>query len=441
MKSLGVDLQLQHLIFQSSFVPSIEYMLTATWVCDREPTLAPIFSFISQWYLTHFMPPGVHKADDLFDPISGPLTKALLHLPIRAGGGLGLPCYELIYYRRLDMFPDVIRHKNKWPWMDDNKNYMSELSLAPLPEDLPPWKPPKSEDEALLQTEPSTYDRLQHRLFHEAAMTAYPTTKEHHKQFRLRWKWAARWRDTRWLKIPPEQRQLRIECSTFRCTLSATALYVPGLNIYPGCNSHFKPTREVAASQADVLDHILHCTKCASSTVNRKHDTVNFALRRVLGHYGISYSMEPRGFPVVNLPEHGIPIRKREKRDGPDGLLNTYQGVTAIEIHNSHQRLFYDAKDTTTYDSVMHSHNQKNQKYKDFEGNYPGVFLHIMTVSTGGVISSDTMKHIKEQWLPVADRYGRGLLRMLYIEVAFAVGRAVGNLLQVSKLQKLDYQS
>ena len=59
-----------------------------------------------------------------------------------------------------------------------------------------------------------------------------------------------------------------------------------------------------------------------------------------------------------------------------------------------------------------------------------------MSVSTGGVIHPESIRWIKEQWLPVAEDGGKRLLRMMYVEVAFAVARSVGNVLQLAKVMK-----
>ena len=95
-------------------------------------------------------------------------------------------------------------------------------------------------------------------------------------------------------------------------------------------------------------------------------------------------------------------------------------------------------------DSIINARNGKSKKYNDadFLESYPGINLVIFSVSTGGVIldrkhpGPSTIRSIKKHWLPFADNEGRGLLRMLYVEVAFAVARAIGNVLELAKIRK-----
>ena len=464
MDNLQVSLHLQHLIFQTSVIPSLEYMLTATWVCQDEPVMQNFYAGIRDWYINHFFPPGsAASITVVLASKSSPLTKALLHLPIRAGGGLGLPCPELIRHRRTDLLPSVLWHKNKYPWVQNYTNCLGDWkSNTPV---IPKMKP-------RVGGEPhSTYDRLKHEVHHVAAISAYPVSLHNHKQFRNRWHHAAKERDTRYLKIPPAFKRHLIQDDTFRNTLAALALFTPKLAIAQRCIQKTRPNRDDIETGADALDHILHCPGCVASTMVRKHNALNSAIRRVAREYGIDYSLEPRGFPVPP-PERKRPpptddpglndecgnepddegevddgdesddeiYQERtmyaKKCDGPDALLNTFAGLTALEIHCSHQRLFYATTDKTNYNSVMRARQSKKYKYNAFQKTYPGVLVEIMSVSTGGVIHPEAIRWIKEQWLPVAEDGGRGLLRMLYVEVAFAVARSVGNVLQLAKLMK-----
>ena len=49
-----------------------------------------------------------------------------------------------------------------------------------------------------------------------------------------------------------------------------------------------------------------------------------------------------------------------------------------------------------------------------------------------------TIQEIKDNWLPVvvSRSGGRGLLKKLMLELSFAIGKQVGNLLAMAKAQK-----
>jgi hypothetical protein len=173
--------------------------------------------------------------------------------------------------------------------------------------------------------------------------------------------------------------------------------------------------------------------------MTRKHNQINYAIRRTLANYGIGYTVEPKGLPLKDTTEES---RGPRAQDGPDGLLSAGEGLTAVEVHCAHQRLFHSTG--TNYDSVTTARNTKTHKYRDadFETKYPGIKLVIFTVSTGGVIldqkspGPSSIRPIKKHWLPYADNEGRGLLRMLYVEVAFAVARSIGHILELAKMRK-----
>ena len=429
MDDLRIDLHLQHLIFQTSFVPSIEYLLITSWACGVHPQVLEIFVKIRAWYLSHFMPLGP-TTDVLLTDGSGPLTKALLHLPVRAGGGLGLPCSELVHYRRATLLPSILcpHYFNKYPWIKKDVKYLDTISLPFVP---PPLTPRPLHDY-------NPYDLVCHYLIYQAAFIMYPPSMGvDYFKFRSRWHKATKWRDTSWMKIPPEWKRHRIEDVTFRHTLAAIANYVPGIPVPPSCIGKALPKNDACHTWSDVVDHLLHCASCACSTLVRKHNSVNHAVSRTIVNYSIDYSKEPRGLPVVHLEkENDGHLRPYRHFDGPDGLFNTFDGLTALEIHCSHQRLFYSPGDRDHYDSVTVARSEKMYKYRNFEKNYPGIHLEVFTVSTGGVIHQDTIQQIKERWLPVADQGGSGLLRMLFIEVAFAVAKTLGNVLQLAKVMK-----
>ncbi|PHQ86297.1 MAG: hypothetical protein COB65_01350 [Thalassobium sp.] len=431
-----VDLQLQHYIFQTSTIPSVEYLLGASWEHHDDK----LFYEIREWYINHFMPLG-DKNDARLATTSGPLTKALLHLPICAGGGLGIPSPEKIHYHRQDLDGPIHCHSDKYPWLHTNGEFAKEFRKYRLP-----YTPKPMKDRP---TRPySVNERLVHHFTQQVAAQYY--NWEHHE----RWLRAIKFRDTRVYRIPPEAKRHKIQNTTFRYGLAAVVMFVPGLTISPKCTNNSKPSREEATSQADVFDHVMHCAGCAASAITRKHNAINYAVRRVCRHYGIDYTMEPRGLPMPksqkDLDKEKKKLEQRKlldeeqkkkfkKQDGPDGLLNTHAGLTALEIHCPHQRLYTTDSDATNsaFDSVAKATSDKKEKYKTFNNTYGGIAVEIFTVSTGCVIVPHTLEKVKENWLPVADQNGRGLLRMLQVEVAFDVTRAVGTLLQLAKTLKM----
>ena len=77
LDEIQVSLHLQHLIFQTSVIPSLEYMFAATWVCHDKELVQVFYNSIRHWYIQHFFPPGAGAAiPDVLAYKSGPLTKA-----------------------------------------------------------------------------------------------------------------------------------------------------------------------------------------------------------------------------------------------------------------------------------------------------------------------------------------------------------------------------
>ena len=155
-----------------------------------------------------------------------------------------------------------------------------------------------------------------------------------------------------------------------------------------------------------------------------------------LAESGIAYTVEPKGFPLKKPSDE---LKAFKAQDGPDGLLDSLLGLTVIDIHCTHQRFTPSDGDWGQYDSVHMSRRKKVDKYKKFSAEYPGFRAEIFSVSTGGVMSKDTITEVKEKWQPmVAWRDGgRGLLKKLALEIAFSVGKAAGNLLAMAKVEKL----
>ncbi|PHQ78519.1 MAG: hypothetical protein COB65_13770 [Thalassobium sp.] len=427
LQDLDVDLQLQHLIFQTSTIPSVGYLLGASWEHHDDK----LYDQIREWYINHFMPLG-DANDALLNSKSGPLTKALLHLPIGAGGGLGLPCPERTHYYRQDLYDPIHCHSDKYPWLDRKAQFAADFRQYRLPYCPPPMKDRPSR-EARAERPYSGNERLTHHFLHQIRDLYYNGVRHQ------RWMKAPKYRDTRVYKIPPECKRHRIENVTFRYGLAVNVYFVPGLTICEKCTNNTSPTRFLAKSQADVLDHVLHCPGCAASAITRRHNAINYAVKRVCRSYGIDYTLEPRGLPMPKKKNEEQQKETFKKQDGPDGLLNTHAGLTALEIHCPHQRLYTTDSEVTTghYDSVTKARTEKHNKYSTFSATYPGIAVEVFTVSSGGVIHKDTVSRIKETWLPVAEQSGQGLLRMLHVEVAFEVCRAQGVVAQMAKTIKI----
>ena len=158
-----------------------------------------------------------------------------------------------------------------------------------------------------------------------------------------------------------------------------------------------------------------------------RHNALNDAIARVLSNYYVTYAKEPRGFPMATREK-----LSNKKFNGPDGLLNTYQGTTVVEIHCAHSRIYYKSGENTNgiMDLVERARKRKITKYENFPTDYPGIRPVIFTVSTGGVIHPQTITEVKDNWLPEAYKNGHGLIRALRVEVMFAVAKACGQVLQ-----------
>ena len=209
-------------------------------------------------------------------------------------------------------------------------------------------------------------------------------------------------------------------------------MYAPNFKLPENCISKSVPKREDCLTQADYFSHINHCPGCVSgSNLTKRHNQINYAIARVLADYHMGYTIEPNGFPKTGSSTE----RGTRKYDGPDGLLTTEEGLTVVEIHCAHARLWYNPK-STNYDTVAMARNNKKFDYKDFSTNFGGIAVHVFTVSTGGVLHPDTIKFIQRDWLPHAYNAGRGLIRALTVEIWFAVARAMGSATQIASIRK-----
>jgi hypothetical protein len=396
-------------------------------------SLQTVFDFITNWYLKKFMPTGLAASDYT---ITNPLTKALLFSPLRAAGGLGLPCYELIYFRRRALFPNMMVHANKYPWILESNNYCNVMQLEFNPTSVV-VEEEEEEDEESAPSGASTYDQLQLYWAEYGRVMYYPEgSVTDWEQRRVRYVTGAKWRNTSFLRYPPEQRHHKLENETFRHFLAVTACFAPGLSIPAHCTGIALPRRDLISAstkQSDVLDHVLHCSSCSGKALVFKHNNVNHALARTFAHFGIPYTQEPKGLPKRNVNEY----HKLRGKDGPDGICQSLDGITVVEIHCTHQRYYHKEAEKAKYCSIGASRAIKKCNYATFSSDYPGINCEVFSVSSGGVIHKDTLKWVQTKMAPLASlNQGVGLMKMLTTEVAFAVAKASGSVLQLVKLQK-----
>jgi hypothetical protein len=411
MSDIGVRLHYQHLIFHTSTIPSIEYMIHSAWSCYRRGDLEPLFRHITKWYVENFFPPAVlPHVDYSFTEGSSPITQALLYSPVRAGGGLGLLSYELLFYRRMQILSDVVSYCSaRFNWFDHNVLCPEEPVFLP-----PPLQPKGTK-------QPNSYDKLQHLWFEK--VKSVPNLV-HHKH----WKSATDFRDTSWFKFPPEHKRQIIDDLSLRWSLCTTALVSQSTT--HKCDSKALPRSAECNTASGYIDHIQHCPKCANMQFTHRHNTINYAIQRVLRKHGIAYTVEPKGLPVVEDANTNI-----NRPNGPDGLLTTTRDVCAVELHCSHARIFHSPGDTNT--PLFHAANRKNTKYNKFEDTYE-ISKMIFTVSTGGVIAKKTLDYIEEYWKQMADNGGRGMIFELRREISFVTARALGTVSRFLAIKKVQ---
>jgi hypothetical protein len=423
--SCDTSLHLQHFIFQVSTVPAIDFLLCNSWSLTEQHHFTDIYKSIHQWYAAKFL--GAATGEGLkLDAKSGLITQAQLEKPAGAsGGGLGLPSFIMLFHRRAG----ACAHAPQFPWLREWETTLhDELKPVFLPEHPCPPERPGDRISTIQVVTYWWHHYVQHELYpidgnDAAANTANKHRRAHHNNVKL-------WSDTRWLRLPPERYCHTIHAATFKATLGALAMYAPNFKLPDNCISKTVPNRKDCLTQADFVDHILHCSGCVGAVLIKKHNSVNYAIQKVLSSYNMGYTLEPNG-----LPKTDADVGSKRKYCGPDGLLTTDDGLTAVELHCSHARLWYNPK-SSNYDSVRTARNNKVDDYKNFETKYPGVSVQIFTVSTGGVIHPDTIKFIKNTWLPLARNSGRGLLRALTVEIWFAIARAVGSAVQIARIRK-----
>ena len=325
-------------------------------------------------------------------------------------------------------------HADKYPWLNRYGSYCANVNLEFNPRDVAVDRDEGEEDP---DDTGSTYDLLQKYWSEYGRVKYYPEGGvPDWDRRRNRYVTGAKWRDTRFLRQPPEARHHKIENETFRHYLATVACFAPGLSIPSHCTGIALPQRDqitASTKQSDVLDHVLHCASCSGRALVYRHDSMNHCLSRAFTKFGIPISREPKGLPKRNVNEY----HKQRGKDGPDAITNGLEGLTAVEIHCTHQRFFHRETDYTKYCSVGASRSLKKVDYATFSKDYPGIHCEVFSVSAGGVIHNDTLKWLKSSIAPMASlNQGIGFMKMLKTEVTFAAAKSQGNVLQLVKLQK-----
>lgn len=431
LDTCDVNLHLQHYIFQASTIPAIDFLLGNSWCLYLPKHFDAIFKSILQWYAAKFL--GAASGEGLnLDKASGLITQAQLEKPAGAsGGGLGVPSFTTLRIKRNSILETPQWRTPFAPSREWNQSFYDHLNDG----QYEPTEEYESEGTTKFSAlkKPTSSQLAIHWWHHYVMDQLYPygdgrDTAINHRRAHL--KAHKSWTDTRWLRIPPERYSHTIHAATFKATLAAIAFYAPNFKLPENCISKTLPTRQECLTQADYMDHILHCSGCVGPVLVRKHNSVNYAIQKILSEYHLGYSVEPNGLPRTEAPVGG-----KRKYCGPDGCLTTDEGLTVVEIHCSHPRLWASPKSSNT-NTVQVARNNKVSDYKNFEAKYPGTKVQIFTVSTGGVIHPDTIDFIKTTWLPMARDSGRGLIRALTVEIWFAIARSVGSAVQMATIRK-----
>lgn len=279
-----------------------------------------------------------------------------------------------------------------------------------------------------MKREPNTFDLVLHywQQFVKHQLSVTDNIHSYH------WAASCRWRDTSWLRFIPELPRHTVRDNEFRWCLAAIAQFACGVNISTRCTNNSRPKRDECTKDFHIIDHVLHCPGCTGASMILRHNDINAAIARALRHYGISYAKEPTGLPVVRPTKEDI--ENDEGKKGPDGLLNTFRGTTAVELHVSHPRIFNTDSDGTNYDIVSTRRNRKKHKYKEFEDRYD-IAVCVFSVSSYGVIGKETRQEIYDAWCPVADDDGKGLYFMMRKEFAFCAARSLGMAMNYAKVR------
>ena len=78
----------------------------------------------------------------------------------------------------------------------------------------------------------------------------------------------------------------------------------------------------------------------------------------------------------------------------------------------------------------------KNTKYKSakWEEKYPGIPIQIFSISSFGVLDSETLKTITTTWLPMLKDRGACFIRTLQIDLWFTAAKFLGTVLRIAQL-------
>ena len=85
----------------------------------------------------------------------------------------------------------------------------------------------------------------------------------------------------------------------------------------------------------------------------------------------------------------------------------------------------------------MHqARNAKKKKYSfhKWEEQYPDAHLQIFTMSTYGVLDSETLRDISNTWLPMLKDKGACFIRTLQVDLWFTAAKSLGMVLRTSKV-------
>jgi len=188
----------------------------------------------------------------------------------------------------------------------------------------------------------------------------------------------------------------------------------------------------------DRIDHLQGCISCCARNIVKRHNAFNYTIRRNLRQYEMSYSVEPKGYPLSDARNQG-------GANGPDGLLETTEGVeTCIDIHCTHPKLHVshlpgaDNKPATQASMcvVKQARYSKKCKYEtaEWDKKYPGTPLQLFTISSFGVLDSETLQAITSTWLPMLKDRGAGFVRTLQVDLWFTAAKFLGTVLRIAQI-------
>jgi hypothetical protein len=253
----------------------------------------------------------------------------------------------------------------------------------------------------------------------------------------VKWFLHHKWRTTSWIRIPPIERRHLIDDETFRYTIAALTYFAPRLSVNPECRGSKLPRPADCVHTVDRIDHLMGCGFCCSRQINRRHNNVNYAIRRQLNAYDNHYAVEPKGYSLTRAENQG-------GADGPDGCFESTQGIeTCIDVHVSHPRVHVshtgDNK-SATENSMCVVKLARDGKIYDYSGRhhwdelYPDTPVQFFTISSYGVLHPETLKDITQTWLPMLKDKGACFIRNLQIDLWFTTAKSLGAVLRISQV-------